>query len=53
MIIYKITNLVNNKVYIGQTTLTIEERFKTHWKDANRKDRPTRYFHRALKKIWD
>lgn len=50
MIIYKITNQINNKVYIGQTTLTIEKRFKTHLKDAYRTDRPTRYFHRALKK---
>lgn len=29
-IIYKITNQVNNKVYIGKTTRTIEERFKEH-----------------------
>lgn len=31
MIIYKITNVVNGKFYIGKTTLTIEERFKTHF----------------------
>jgi group I intron endonuclease len=29
-IIYKITNIVNNKVYIGQTQKTLEERFKHH-----------------------
>lgn len=28
--IYKITCIVNNKVYIGQTTLSIEKRFKQH-----------------------
>ena len=28
--VYKITNDINNKVYIGQTTRTIEERFKEH-----------------------
>ena len=28
--IYKIINDINNKVYIGQTTTTIEERFKEH-----------------------
>ncbi len=30
MIIYKITNLVNNKIYIGQTIKTAEERLKQH-----------------------
>ena len=28
--IYKITNLINNKVYIGQTIQTIEKRFIQH-----------------------
>lgn len=31
--IYKITNRVNNKVYIGQTRFTIEHRFKQHIKN--------------------
>lgn len=30
MCIYKITNKINNKVYIGQTTKTVEERWKRH-----------------------
>lgn len=30
MIIYKITNLINNKVYIGQTTRTLAKRWKSH-----------------------
>lgn len=30
MIIYKITNEINKKIYIGQTKLTIEERFILH-----------------------
>lgn len=40
--IYKITNDINNKIYIGKTCLTIEERFKQHLKDAksNYKNRP-------------
>lgn len=32
--IYCIQNTVNNKLYIGQTTKTIEERFKMHLHDA-------------------
>ncbi len=28
--VYKITNLINNKIYIGQTTKTIQERWKSH-----------------------
>lgn len=28
--IYKITNIINNKIYIGQTTKTITERFQKH-----------------------
>ena len=28
--IYKITNLINNKIYIGLTTRTVENRWKEH-----------------------
>lgn len=34
--IYKITNLINNKSYIGKTTFTIEKRFKEHKENTNR-----------------
>ena len=34
MYVYKITNKINNKVYIGQTIRPIEERFKRHINDA-------------------
>ena len=37
--IYKITNLINGKMYIGQTTKTIEERFNHHKSDSMRPDR--------------
>ena len=30
MIIYKITNNVNGKIYIGQTVRTLEERLSEH-----------------------
>lgn len=35
-IIYKITNSINNKVYIGKTLETLEERWKQHKKDSMR-----------------
>jgi group I intron endonuclease len=33
--LYKITNKINNKIYIGITKLTVEERWKKHLKDSN------------------
>lgn len=30
MIIYKITNLINNKIYIGLTTCSLKERWNNH-----------------------
>ena len=44
--IYKITNNVNDKVYIGQTSKTIEERFKKHLSLAKRK--VNRYLYDAM-----
>ena len=32
MVIYKITNLLNEKIYIGQTRQPIEQRFLQHFK---------------------
>lgn len=34
MFVYKITNDINDKMYIGQTIKTIEERFRRHISDA-------------------
>ena len=34
--IYKITNQINGKVYIGKTLSSIEERWKEHCKDYKR-----------------
>lgn len=45
-LIYKITNKVNNKSYIGQTTQTLEKRWKKHLSQLN----DNTYFHRAIKK---
>lgn len=38
MIIYKITNKINGKIYIGQTRKTPYDRFKQHLRDACRLD---------------
>lgn len=48
MIIYKITNLINNKVYIGQTTKTIEWRFNKHCEDAMKNINTTIHIQRAI-----
>lgn len=40
MIIYKITNLINNKVYIGQTIRELNKRWAQHIKDSKRKSYP-------------
>ena len=34
MIVYKITNLINNKIYVGKTTKSINKRFSEHVKES-------------------
>lgn len=34
--IYKITNTLNNKIYIGQTVKTVQKRFTQHKNNANK-----------------
>lgn len=38
--IYKISNLVNNKPYIGFTSKSIQERLQRHFTDSKRKNKP-------------
>lgn len=47
MIIYKITNTINDKVYIGQTIKSLEERWFRHLNDSKRMDY---YFYKAIRK---
>lgn len=49
MFIYKITNIINNKVYIGQSIRPIEQRFKRHINDALKNKLDT-HFARAIRK---
>ena len=44
--IYKITNQINNKMYIGKTTKSIEERWKAHQKKAL--EHSNRYLYDAM-----
>lgn len=44
--IYKITNVINEKVYIGQTSKTIQERFAAHISKA--KQKVNRYLYDAM-----
>ena len=49
MLIYKVTNLVNDKIYIGQTSRSLEERKKEHFKKADNR-RHNQYFYNAILK---
>lgn len=44
------TNLINSKIYIGQTINTLEYRKNQHFREARSKRRNTVYFHNALNK---
>ena len=49
MIIYKATNIINNKCYIGQTTKTLDTRKKQHLYAAEKKN-SNFHFHNAIRK---
>lgn len=48
--IYKITNKINDKVYIGKTLLDPEERFKKHINDSKKINKEQRPLYSAMKK---
>lgn len=47
MLIYKATNKINGKIYIGQTHKSLEERKMCHKHDSKNIDT---YFYRAIRK---
>ena len=48
--IYKITNKINQKLYIGKTEFSIEKRFKEHCSDAFRERNEKRPLYAAMRK---
>lgn len=48
--IYKITNQVNGKVYIGKTLLTVEKRWQEHKNAINKTQSKNRPLYQAMKK---
>ena len=48
MFIYKITNMINKKIYVGQTTESLEKRFKRHM--GYQKESHDTKFYRAVRK---
>lgn len=50
MIIYKITNIINSKVYIGQTTSSLEQRELSHRRLLNKNKHPNVYLQSSWNK---
>ena len=48
--IYKITNIINGKVYIGKTEQTVEKRFQQHCRDSQRQGMSNRPLYKAMNK---
>lgn len=48
--IYKITNDINEKSYIGKTLFSIEERFKQHCKASKKESLERRHLYNAMRK---
>lgn len=48
--IYKITNDINEKIYIGKTVFSIEKRFKEHCRDSQKQELNNRLLYNAMKK---
>lgn len=47
-IIYKVINIIDRKIYIGQTISTINKRKQDHFSHARTKKKDKSYFHRLM-----
>jgi group I intron endonuclease len=50
MIVYKVTNLENGKIYIGQSVNTLKYRQDQHYRETYNPKKKNSYFHNALEK---
>jgi group I intron endonuclease len=50
MIVYKSTNIINGKCYVGQTTKPLQKRVQAHLCNSKYERDTSPYFHRALRK---
>lgn len=50
IIIYKATNIVNGKIYIGQTTNSLDCRKAQHFSETRSDKKKNTYFHNAIRK---
>ena len=48
--IYKVTNKLNGKIYIGKTLSSIEERWKQHCRDSKKESKEKRPLYAAIRK---
>ena len=48
--IYKITNDINNKIYIGKTEFSVEKRWKEHCRDSQKENNQNRPLYKAMQK---
>ena len=48
--IYKITNDINNKIYVGKTEFSIEKRFQEHCRDSRKERCEKRPLYKAMQK---
>lgn len=48
--IYKITNKVNGKIYIGKTVLSVQKRWSQHCSDYGKEDKSKRPLYSAMRK---
>lgn len=48
--IYKITNVINQKIYIGKTTKSVTQRWNEHCRDCNKRRNEKRPLYSAMRK---